>query len=67
MAAKEGMNIPKDVLDSLPFDPVALKQKYLEERDKRLRKDGNNQYIMCVRARCLPFLVPPASRATFGC
>ena len=30
----------------LPFDPVALKNKYIEERDKRLRAnaDGVNQY-----------------------
>ena len=30
----------------LPFDPVALKNKYLEERDKRLRAnvEGVNQY-----------------------
>jgi hypothetical protein len=32
----------------LPFDPVALKNKYLEERDKRLRAnaEGVNQYRM---------------------
>lgn len=32
----------------LPFDPVALKNKYLEERDKRLRANaaGVNQYRM---------------------
>lgn len=28
----------------LDFDPKQLKQKYIEERDKRLRPDGNNQY-----------------------
>ncbi|MGB2238709.1 MAG: NAD(P)-binding protein, partial [Pseudomonadales bacterium] len=31
-----------------PIDPVekaALQKKYLEERDKRLRADGNAQYI----------------------
>ncbi|KXS17607.1 cyclododecanone monooxygenase [Gonapodya prolifera JEL478] len=27
------------------FDPVALKAKYLAERDKRLRADGNAQYL----------------------
>lgn len=32
----------------LPFDPIALKNKYLEERDKRLRAntEGVNQYRM---------------------
>jgi len=30
--------------DDLGFDPVALKKKYLAERDKRLKADGNEQY-----------------------
>src|SRR5215470_18903399 len=29
----------------LGFDPDALRAKYREERDKRLRLDGNDQYI----------------------
>ena len=29
----------------LDFDPAALKAKYLEERNKRLRADGNDQYV----------------------
>jgi len=29
----------------LGFDPAALKAKYTTERDKRLRKDGNEQYV----------------------
>ena len=29
----------------LPFDPDALREKYREERDKRLRGDGNEQYV----------------------
>jgi len=38
------MNAPvaKTVFD---FDPAALKRKYEQERDKRLRPDGNEQYI----------------------
>ena len=28
----------------LGFDPADLRQKYAEERDRRLRMDGNNQY-----------------------
>ena len=28
----------------LGFDPAELRQKYAEERDRRLRTDGNNQY-----------------------
>jgi cyclohexanone monooxygenase len=29
----------------LGFDPASLKAKYLAERDKRLRADGNEQYV----------------------
>ena len=29
----------------LGFDPDALRKKYAEERDKRLRPDGNDQYV----------------------
>ena len=29
----------------LGFDPNGLKDRYRKERDARLRKDGNNQYI----------------------
>lgn len=32
-------------LGELDFDPDALKEKYLAERDKRLRDDANEQYI----------------------
>jgi cyclohexanone monooxygenase len=30
---------------NLPFDPDALRAKYRAERDKRLRADGNEQYV----------------------
>jgi len=30
---------------ALPFDPDALRAKYRRERDKRLRPDGNAQYV----------------------
>jgi cyclohexanone monooxygenase len=30
---------------SLGFDPDALREKYRQERDKRLRVDGNEQYV----------------------
>ena len=33
---------------NLPFDPDALREKYRRERDKRLRDDGNQQYIEVV-------------------
>src|SRR5687768_2179712 len=28
-----------------PFDPDALREKYRQEREKRLREDGNEQYV----------------------
>ena len=31
--------------EDLGFDPDALRARYRAERDKRLRADGNNQYI----------------------
>ena len=31
--------------DAIEFDPEALREKYRIERDKRLRADGNDQYI----------------------
>ena len=32
-------------LGDIEFDPDSLKAKYLAERDKRLRSDGNEQYV----------------------
>ena len=34
-----------DTEQALGFDPDALRRKYREERDKRLREDGNEQYV----------------------
>ena len=34
-----------ELLGDLDFDPIALKAKYLQERDKRIREDGNEQYV----------------------
>jgi cation diffusion facilitator CzcD-associated flavoprotein CzcO len=33
------------LVGEIDFDPDALHQKYLAERDKRLREDGNAQYV----------------------
>src|SRR5207253_9449826 len=30
---------------NVSFDPNALREKYRAERDKRLREDGNEQYV----------------------
>jgi cation diffusion facilitator CzcD-associated flavoprotein CzcO len=32
-------------MTQLDFDPDALREKYREERDRRLRNDGNEQYV----------------------
>ena len=38
----------KRTVSTTTFDPDALRDKYREERDKRLRADGNDQYIEVV-------------------
>jgi cation diffusion facilitator CzcD-associated flavoprotein CzcO len=35
----------EETLGEIDFDPDALKARYLAERDKRLRPDGNSQYV----------------------
>jgi cyclohexanone monooxygenase len=40
--AQPAQNLP---VDDLGFDPDALRNKYRQERDRRLRPDGNNQYV----------------------
>ena len=34
-----------DLLGEIDFDPDALRAKYRDERDKRIRPDGNEQYV----------------------
>ena len=34
----------RPTVEELGFDPAALRSRYLEERNKRLRKEGNSQY-----------------------
>jgi cyclohexanone monooxygenase len=36
---------PTKMTERLGFDPDALRDKYRQERDKRLREDGNSQYV----------------------
>ena len=38
-------NTIAELIGELDFDPDALREKYREERDKRLRPDGNEQYV----------------------
>ena len=35
----------KNIYSNLGFDPDELREKYRRERDKRIRKDGEDQYI----------------------
>ena len=35
----------KNQFSDLDYDPVALRDRYREEREKRLRADGNDQYV----------------------
>src|SRR5213595_3635107 len=34
-----------ELFGEVPFDPDALREKYREERDRRLRPDANDQYV----------------------
>ena len=36
---------PRAAAPELDFDPDALREKYRQERDRRLRPDGNGQYV----------------------
>ena len=38
-------NAAKPEHSDLEFDPDALRDKYRRERDKRIRADGNDQYL----------------------
>jgi cyclohexanone monooxygenase len=47
-----------DITSAPDFDPDALREKYRMERDKRLRSDGNAQYIE-IAGRFAPYLHDP--------
>ena len=34
-----------EIKTAIDFDPDALRAKYQAERDKRIRSDGNEQYL----------------------
>ena len=48
----------------LGFDPAALRQRYREERDKRLRDEGNEQYVE-VKGEFAHFLDDPYAEPGF--
>jgi len=41
----ENDELLRDLIGEIDFEPSELKAKYLAERDKRLRDDGNDQYV----------------------
>jgi cation diffusion facilitator CzcD-associated flavoprotein CzcO len=43
---------------AVAFDPDALRERYARERDKRLRPDGNEQYVE-IAGRFAPYLEDP--------
>lgn len=45
MSDAEKVSSPNNNNDGLDFDPDALRERYRQERDKRLRADGNDQYV----------------------
>jgi len=48
-----------EALGPLEFDPVTLKKKYDAERDKRIRTDGNSQYIPTIDGKFVNFSSDP--------
>ncbi|HQD84647.1 MAG TPA: NAD(P)-binding protein, partial [Quisquiliibacterium sp.] len=50
--------------ETLGFDPAALRRRYDEERDRRLRADGNEQYVE-ITGRFAHFLDDPHADPAF--
>ena len=48
----------------LGFDPDALRRRYREERDRRLRADGNEQYVE-IKGELAHFLDDPYAEPGF--
>src|SRR4051794_33004495 len=55
MSVAEGPTRP----DGTPIDKEAVRRRYLEERDKRLRADGNEQYIRLAGGEFAGYLDDP--------
>ena len=55
---EEDPDAPVADREGLAFDPDALRRKYREERDRRLREDGNEQYVQ-VTGRFAHYLDDP--------
>jgi len=55
---------PPETTAELGFDPTLLREKYREERDRRLRRDGNEQYVE-VKGEFAHFLDDPYAESKF--
>ncbi len=68
MATGNDDQTPQETADlamqDLGFDPNALREKYREERDRRLREDGNAQYVQ-VKGEFAHFLDDPYAEPGF--
>ena len=51
-------------MSTLAFDPDALREKYRAERDKRLRPDGNDQYVEVTGSSPTTSRTPTSSRSS---
>ncbi|HEU5295355.1 MAG TPA: NAD(P)/FAD-dependent oxidoreductase [Burkholderiaceae bacterium] len=60
---------PTTTTPAIPLDKAALRRRYREERDKRLRPDGNDQYLQ-LKGRFAHYAIDPytplAPRAPLG-
>src|SRR5258706_3397045 len=45
MSEAEKVSSATNGVQGFDFDPDALREKYREERDRRIRLDGNEQYV----------------------
>ncbi len=64
MASEGDDRTVEQTVTDLGFDPTALREKYREERDRRLREDGNEQYVE-VKGEFAHFLDDPYAEPGF--
>ena len=55
----------RDLIGEIDFDPSELKARYLHERDKRIRPEGNDQYVE-ITDRFAHFAEDPWADPTFS-
>ena len=63
-ASQQDAPTSDDAATQLAFDPDKLRQRYREERDRRLREDGNEQYVE-VNGEFAHFLDDPYAKPGF--